>query len=1003
MKALTGLPTQAYVQVGEEANIPLADLLGLVQQLESNQSPAYLARYRPDVSAGLDADRIRQIQERLRAFLDLSDRRVTVLTAINQQNRLTPELREQVESALDRRELEDLYLPYKPKRRSLADEAIEQGLEGLARFLWTQEPGDADVEEAASHYVNGEPGKGRDALAGARAIVARWLGENAEIRSDLRKLMFAESEIIVEAVPPRRRLSGRDEALRKRFEALHGYTARVAKAPWRQMLSIRRGAREGWLRYRVALPENRAVHYLLGRLLRKPGSEFSLQLGDAARRAYEGHIAGSLENEVRLRLDERCDNEAIAHYCKSLRKLLLAPPAGPIPTIGIETGRPGGWRAAVIGANGEVLEAAIVKLDPRDEKKREQKAEDSEPAEEPTTQEAEAQETPAQETAAPEAETPQAEAAPASEPAAETAQDKPAEEAKSEEPTAEQPKAEEPTADEPQADEAASAEEPPPAEDKPEAAPEQAAVEPATNAPALSAEQTAAPERSELGVKPEAESAPAADTSNEAEASPEGETAPEAEATAESQPASEESAAPASEEAAAESKPEKKVEKKPRSERRRDERKETPEGDLAALIAKYGVELIVLGNGPGIRQAERFVRLAVKQSGRKAKWLTTNESGSWIYATSKAARRELPEYEPAVRSAACLARRVQNPLGELVKLDPRVLGVGQGHHEVDQRRLRTALTEAVEAAVDEVGADVNSAPVELLAAVPGMTERVARRIVEHRRQHGPIASRKALAGMTGFGARVFEQAAGYLRIYGGDNPLDATGVHPKRYAKLESVLEAAGLTVEQALADPAPLAALELEKFVDPEHPLPILQAMIRELDPQVRDPRGKLEIPEPSGVEPLDRLEVGMKVEGVVTSVTDFGRFVDIGAEQDGLVHVSQLSQAQREGPEALNVGDKISVYVVSVVDGGKRISLSTREPRESSRQRRVAPEARRGGGGRFEGERRPRRDDRRREPIQRTFGPDEKQKRQEQEKLKEMSLNQKLELLQDRFRTKT
>src|SRR5690606_8582928 len=226
-----------------------------------------------------------------------------------------------------------------------------------------------------------------DVLAGARAIVARWLGENAEIRSDLRKLMFAESEIIVEAVPARRRLSGRDEAVRKRFEALHGYTARVAKTPWRQMLNIRRGAREGWLRYRVSLPENRAVHYLLGRLLRRPGSEFSLQLADSARRAYEGHIAGSLENEVRLRLDERTDNEAIAHYRRSLRKLLLAPPAGPIPTIGIEMGRPGGWRAAVIGANGEVLEAAIVKPDPRDEAKGKDGA-DAAPSQEATEENA---------------------------------------------------------------------------------------------------------------------------------------------------------------------------------------------------------------------------------------------------------------------------------------------------------------------------------------------------------------------------------------------------------------------------------------------------------------------------------------------------------------------------------------------------------------------------------------------------------------------------------------
>ena len=996
MKALTGLPTQAYIQVGEEANIPLADLLGLVQQLESNQSPAYLARYRPDVAAGLDADRIRLIQERLRAFLDLADRRVTVLTAINQQGRLTPELREQVESALDRRELEDLYLPYKPKRRSLADEAIEQGLEALARFLWTQEPEDADVEAAAAPYVNGQPEKCRDVLAGARAIVARWLGENAEIRSDLRKLMFAESEIIVEAVPARRRLSGRDEAVRKRFEALHGYTARVAKTPWRQMLNIRRGAREGWLRYRVSLPENRAVHYLLGRLLRRPGSEFSLQLADSARRAYEGHIAGSLENEVRLRLDERTDNEAIAHYRRSLRKLLLAPPAGPIPTIGIEMGRPGGWRAAVIGANGELLEAAIVKADPREEAKGKDGA--AQPQEEKEENAA---------TAAPDSAAEKA-AEPEVEPAADTTSQ--AEPEAALQPAAEERVAEDnvaaeavdaaPVAAEPAVEQAADAVVEPEAEPAAAAKPEEA-IEP--EAPAASAQALTPPEQSALEAKPEAEDSPDNEDpeprAQSDEQTDEPETAEEDEASSSDQPKRE------------------RAEKKPRGERRREERKETPAGDLAELIAKHNVELIVLGNGPGVRQAERFVRLAVKKAGRNTKWLSTNDSGSWIYATSKAARKEMPDHEPAVRSAACLARRVQNPLGELIKLDPRVMGVGDGHHEVDQRRLRGALAAAIESAVDEVGVDVNSASAELLAAAPGMTERVARRIVEHRRQNGPIPNRKALSEMNGFGARVFEQAAGYLRIYGGDNPLDATGLHPRRYAKLQSLLEAAGLSVEQALENPAPLAELELEKFVDAEHSLLTLKAMVRELDPAVRDPRPKLEIPEPSAaVEPLEELKVGIKVEGVVTSVTDFGLFVDIGTEQDGLVHISQLSQAQREGPDAVKVCDRISVYVVSVVEGGRRISLSTREPREqrdqrdhreTSRQRRVAPEARRERGARgdrpFGGERGPRRDDRRREPMNRTFGPDEQERRKEQEKLKELSVSEKLQLLQDRFRTKT
>ncbi len=965
MKALTALPTQAYVQAGQEANVPLQDLLRLVQELDANVSPAYIARYRPDVAAGLGADRIHEIQNRLRSFLDLADRRVTILTAINQQGRLTPELREKIEGSMDRRELEDLYLPFKPKRRTAADEAIEKGLEGLALFLWTQE-GEGEIEAEAAKYVKGEGDTAEAALAGACDIIARWLGENAEIRRDIRKLAQAEAEIVVEAIEPKRRLSGRDENQRKRFAAMGGERIGVVKAPWRKVLLLRRGAREGWLQFRIELPQSRVEQYLEGRLVKDAEAAFAPHLRSASAKAFVDYLSPTVEKELRQELDERCDVQAIELYRKNLRKLMLAAPAGPRVMIGLETNRPGGWRAAVIAADGALVEAAIVRAEPEAEQENKAAQQQRSPAEQ-TAPPAEAPQ-PSKE-AQPEQETPEVEAPAASEqpqPEPVAAAEAPPEQLAEQQPAAEQetPETEAPAASEqPQPEPVAAAEAPPeqPAEQQPAA--EQAT--PGAEAPAASEQPQ--PEAAEAEQSGEPQQQPA----GEAEVS-----APPTQAPLEAAPP--------------------KTEKKPS----KPERKQTPRGDLAELIARHEAELVVFGNGPGLRQVERIVRLAVKQSGRPCAWLAANEAGSWIYATSKSARKEMPEQEPAVRSAACLARRVQNPMAELIKLDPRVLGIGQGHHEVDQKSLRSGLRQAQEAAVQQVGVDVNTAPAELLALAPGMTERVAKRIIEHRRLNGPFKSRAALSEMSGLNARVYDQAAGFLRVYDGDNPLDATGIHPRAYGKLEQVLRAAGLDARQALDEPAKAAAADLAELADKQYSELALKGMLRELDPKVRNPRGTFRMPDPAtAVEPIDEPKIGMKVEGVITNVADFGLFVDIGAEQDGLVHVSQLSGGvTREGEGAVKAGDKLTVYVVNVANDGKRISLSMREPRESSRQRRTSPEGRRAA----ESHRRSREDRRGRpdrKPIRRTFGPDD---RKEAEKLKDMSMDQKLDALQDKFRTK-
>ena len=525
MKALTALPTQAYVQVGEEANVPLQDLLQLVQELETNVSPAYIARYRPDVAAGLSVDRIQDIQNRLRSFLDLADRRVTILTAINQQGRLTPELREQIEASMDRRELEDLYLPFKPKRRTPADDAVDKGLEGLAMFLWKQEASDGLDAEAAK-YVKAEGDSAESAVAGACDIIARWLGENAEIRRDIRKIARAEAEIVVQALEPKRRLSGRDENQRKRFASMDGYRAPVAKAPWRQVLSIRRGAREGWLQFGIEMPTGRALQYLEGRLVRSAESPFAPHLKDAARKALEDYLAPAIEKELRQELDERCDAQAVELYKKNLRKLLLAPPAGSRPIVGLETNRPGGWRAAVIGPDGELLEAAIVREDPNAEPA--EATGEGKPAEKPKQAEAKQADDQAQR---PSAEQPEAAEEPTPEPAgqAQTGNEAPdagPEATKQEEkPEPEQAEAKQPEAQPQEAPaEAPQAVEQPTleraAQEQAESAPEPAAT-PAEHAqmqqpslaedrPEMEAEVRAAPETSAM-------TAPASESGGEAE------------------------------------------------------------------------------------------------------------------------------------------------------------------------------------------------------------------------------------------------------------------------------------------------------------------------------------------------------------------------------------------------------------------------------------------------------------------------------------------------------
>ena len=418
----------------------------------------------------------------------------------------------------------------------------------------------------------------------------------------------------------------------------------------------------------------------------------------------------------------------------------------------------------------------------------------------------------------------------------------------------------------------------------------------------------------------------------------------------------------------------------------------------------------MIGNGPGVRQVEKFIRGEVRQAGApEVFWIAIHEAGTWIYATSKSARREFPKADPVMRSAISLARRLQDPLAELVKVDPKVLGIGQYHHDVDPKRLRNGLRHTMEECTHLVGADLNTAQLEQLSLIPGITERVAKRILDYRKEKGGFRRREQLQQVTGLNQRIYEQAVGFLRVYGGDNPLDVTGIHPMHYRVAEKILAAAGVSAAEVLEKPEALDAVRLEELQSNEQPLELLKAVVREFRPSIRQPRGLFSPPAPAiPLRPVEELKAGTKVEGVITNIAKFGAFVDIGADQDGLVHVSQLSDQFVEDPQAaVKVGDRVAVYILALERGGKRISLSMKEPRPAVQRPR--PGARRmaaatgqrdhDNGGLRRKRKGPERD---RTAVQRTYGPDERAKAREQREVEKLSIDQKLALLENKFRTK-
>ncbi len=718
MSDLKTLPSHILIHIAKVLQVPMKGLLAVIELLDEGSTVPFIARYRKEVTGNLDELQIRNIEEKLLYFRELESRRATILASIQEQGKLTEELKARIEAALDKSQLEDLYLPYKPKRRTKATIAREKGLEPLAMYLWEQQAGEAPLDVFAAGFVNAELGvaSAEEALEGARHIVAEMISDHADIRKALRKAMFEEGVIV-----SRKTVTEPDPDPQQKFKMYYDYREPARTIPSHRMLAIRRGESENVLYFLIEFDALRAVA-IIGQQVHKRAGDWTPQLDLAIEDAWKRLLSSSITGEVRLELKTGADAEAIKVFRDNLENLLLSPPAGQLAVLGIDPGIRTGCKIAVVDDTGKFLAHDVV--------------------------------------------------------------------------------------------------------------------------------YPHAPKHDVAGTQ----------------------------------------------------------------------------RILAGLIERHNVKAIAIGNGTASRETEAVVREFLREKGLLGLFsVTVNESGASAYSASDLARQEFPDLDLTVRGAISIARRLQDPLAELVKIDPKSIGVGQYQHDVDQGNLQRALGTVIESCVNRVGVDLNTASWALLRYVAGINERTAQKIVEYRNDNGRFRSRVQLNAVPGIGPKTFEQAAGFLRIRGGDNPLDVTAVHPESYTVVEQIAGNLGVDVTRLIEHP------ELVDKVDPSSVAAgtyTLRDILEELRKPGRDPRQTFVAPKfEEGIREIDDLKPGMVVEGVVTNVTKFGAFVDVGVHQDGLIHISELADRYVKDPgDVVKVGQIVKAQVLSADAKAKRIALSVK-----------------------------------------------------------------------------
>ncbi len=712
--------------IAHELSLRSQQVFNTADLLDQGNTVPFIARYRKEATAGLDEEQIRQVQARLSYLRNLAARKETVLRTIEEQGKLTPELKAAITGATTLQEVEDLYLPFKPKRRTRAMIAREKGLQPLADLLLAQELTSGTLEEQASPFLSEEVPTMDDALGGARDIVAEIVAEDADVRGTLRRLVLERGMISVS-------LADETSDPENKYPLYHDFQEPLRQVPPHRLLAVNRGEQDEALRVRVEISDDEALYHLQACYVRNPESISWPQVQEALEDSYERLLRPSIEREIRRQLTEQAQEHSIKVFATNLRHLLLQPPQRGARILGIDPGYRTGCKVAVIDETGKLLEDATI------------------------------------------------------------------------------------YPHEPQ--------------------------------------------------------------------------------------------------------------------RQWDEALYT----LSRLVAAHGVQVVAIGNGTASRETEKLVAELIS-TGVDLSYAIVSEAGASVYSASRLAREEFPDLDVSMRGAVSIARRLQDPLAELVKIDPRSIGVGLYQHDVDQKALGEALDAVVESVVNYVGVDVNTASVALLQHIAGLNARAARALVERREEQGAFVSRDELLQVQGLGPKSFQQAAGFLRIPKASNPLDRTAIHPESYRVVERLFTLIGLRGDEAdLAEQvrafrseSRLEDLAAVLDVGPLTLADILDDLVR----PGRDPRDDLAGPVlRRDVLSIDDLREGMVLTGTVRNVVDFGAFVDIGVKQDGLVHVSEMADKYVRDPYAVvSVGDIVKVRVINVDRERGRIGLSLKTaPAES------------------------------------------------------------------------
>ena len=711
--------------IAQELNVRDSQILAAIQLLDDGNTIPFIARYRKEATGGLDDTQLRHFETRLIYLRELEDRRQTILKSIEEQGKLTDELRDKIQATQSKTELEDLYLPFKPKRRTKGQIAIEAGLEPLADLLWNEPK--TEPESTALDYVNAEKGVAdvKAALDGARYILMERFAEDAGLLAKVRDYLSKNALIVSKVIEGK-------EAEGAKFQDYFDHQELLKNVPSHRALAMFRGRNEGILQLSLnADPEaeegNRQSYceeiirdYLGVRFTGQPADKWREQV---IAWTWKIKVALHLETELMATLREKAEEEAIDVFARNLTALLMAAPAGAKNTMGLDPGLRTGVKVAVVDNTGKLL--ATDPIYPH----------------------------------------------------------------------------------------------------------------------------TGQMERAMLSI--------------------------------------------------------------------------------FQLIKQHNVELIAIGNGTASRETERFAKDVIKEiKEHKPQTVVVSEAGASVYSASELAAQEFPDLDVSLRGAVSIARRLQDPLAELVKIEPKAIGVGQYQHDVNQSQLARKLDAVVEDCVNAVGVDLNTASVPLLARVAGMTKTIAQNIVAYRDENGRFDSREQLKKVPRLGPKAFEQCAGFMRIAAGDNPLDASGVHPEAYPVVEKILQATEQSIQDLMGNAGLVRQLDAKQFTDGQFGLPTVQDIFKELEKPGRDPRGEFKTATfAEGVEEITDLKAGMILEGTVTNVTNFGAFVDIGVHQDGLVHISSLSDKFVEDPhQVVKTGDVVKVKVLEVDVARRRIALTMR-----------------------------------------------------------------------------